>query len=275
MKYLLFYIFYPLCFISADVSRFIGFNDFSSKPITTKILTKSSALISPQTTKLNSYKASNFVSSKSITLDREILEKRLAESIAHRYQSSGNIVTFVTRKWKPVDVSSSFLMKISDCSPDELGSSMFVRFSIWDEGNLIGDFAEPLRVGQYIDVFFSKSPLIRGVRLDSTQLEKKPVDILKQYAGAVPANSKLNGYQLASNIKSNMPIKWNNLSKLNLVKKGQVVDVFASGNGIYVTMKGMALENGVEGGIVTVRNLSSDKKFQAKVLNENSVKVHL
>lgn len=275
MKYLLFYIFYPLCFISADVSRFIGFNDFSSKPITTKILTKSSALISPQTTKLNSYKASNFVSSKSITLDREILEKRLAESIAHRYQCSGKIVTFVTRKWKPVDVSSSFLIKISDCSPDELGSSMFVRFSIWDEGNLIGDFAEPLRVGQYIDVFFSKSPLIRGVRLDSTQLEKKPVDILKQYAGAVPANSKLNGYQLASNIKSNMPIKWNNLSKLNLVKKGQVVDVFASGNGIYVTMKGMALENGVEGGIVTVRNLSSDKKFQAKVLNENSVKVHL
>jgi flagella basal body P-ring formation protein FlgA len=203
------------------------------------------------------------------------LEKRLAESIAHRYQCSGKIVTFVTRKWKPVDVSSSFLIKISDCSPDELGSSMFVRFSIWDEGNLIGDFAEPLRVGQYIDVFFSKSPLIRGVRLDSTQLEKKPVDILKQYAGAVPANSKLNGYQLASNIKSNTPIKWNNLSKLNLVKKGQVVDVFASGNGIYVTMKGMALENGVEGGIVTVRNLSSDKKFQAKVLNENSVKVHL
>ena len=39
--------------------------------------------------------------------------------------------------------------------------------------------------------------------------------------------------------------------------------------------KGMALENGVAGGNVTIKNLSSDKKFQAKVLNENSVKVHL
>jgi flagella basal body P-ring formation protein FlgA len=83
------------------------------------------------------------------------------------------------------------------------------------------------------------------------------------------------GYQLSSNIKSNTPIKWNFLSKVTLVKKGQIVDVFASGNGIYVTMKGMALENGVAGGNVTVQNLSSDKKFQAKVLNENSVKVHL
>ena len=101
------------------------------------------------------------------------------------------------------------------------------------------------------------------------------MDILKQHAGTVPAISNLRGYQLASSIKPNTPIKWNFLSKITLVKKGQIVDVFASGNGIYVTMKGMALENGVEGGNVTVRNLSSDKKFQAKVLNENSVKVHL
>ena len=50
---------------------------------------------------------------------------------------------------------------------------------------------------------------------------------------------------------------------------------FASGNGIYISMKGMALENGVEGGIVKVRNLSSEKEFQAKVLNEKSVKVQL
>ena len=40
-------------------------------------------------------------------------------------------------------------------------------------------------------------------------------------------------------------------------------------------MKGKALEDGVEGGNVTVENLSSSKKFQAKVLNENSVKVQL
>ena len=40
-------------------------------------------------------------------------------------------------------------------------------------------------------------------------------------------------------------------------------------------MKGMALENGVEGGVDSIKNLSSDKIFKAKVLTENSVKVHL
>ena len=40
-------------------------------------------------------------------------------------------------------------------------------------------------------------------------------------------------------------------------------------------MKGVSLDNGVQGGTVRIRNLSSDKEFQAKVLNRNSVKVNL
>jgi flagella basal body P-ring formation protein FlgA len=266
---------FPFGIICADVNRFIDSIDFSVAPVKTRVITKSSALISAHPHTLGSYDSTYSVTPQIITLNRETLEKRLGESISHRYQASGRVIAFLTREWKPIKVSSNYLIKISDCSPDELSPSTFVRFCVWDEGNLIGNFAEPLRIGQYVDVFYSKTPLMRGVRLSSVQFDKKLVDILKQHAGAVPASANIKGYQLASNIKSNTAIKWNFLSKVTLVRKGQIVDVFASGNGIYVTMKGMALENGVEGGNVTVQNLSSDKKFQAKVLNENSVKVHL
>jgi len=259
----------------ADVNRFIDSIDFPESH-TTRVITKSSAFISSGGSPvLRSFGSNQLPQVKTIALDRETLEKRLGESIAHRYQSSGRIVAFVTRKWTPVKVSSNYLIKITDCSPDELCPSTFTRFSIWDNGNLVGQFAEPLRVAQYVDVFFSDSPITRGARLNPSQLGSKPVDILKQYAGAVPVNANIRGYQLSTNIRANTPIKWNYLSKITLVKKGQLVDVFASGNGIYVTMKGKALEDGVEGGNVTVENLSSSKKFQAKVLNENSVKVQL
>ena len=275
MKICLPLLIFPLGIICADVNRFIDSIDFSVAPVKTRVITKSSALISAHPNTLRFYDSTHSVAPQIITLNRETLEKRLGESISHRYQASGRVIAFLTREWKPIKVSSNYLIKISDCSPDELSPSTFVRFGVWDEGNLIGNFAEPLRIGQYVDVFYSKTPLMRGVRLSSVQFDKKLVDILKQHAGAVPASANINGYQLASNIKSNTAIKWNFLSKVTLVRKGQIVDVFASGNGIYVTMKGMALENGVEGGNVTVQNLSSDKKFQAKVLNENSVKVHL
>ncbi len=261
-------------FAYADLNRFVDSFDLNPVRTETKIVTKSSAYIS-SSTGIN-YPATDYsLTTSPVLLSREVLEKRLGESISHRYQASGQVIAYLTRAWTPIKVSSNFLVKISDCSPDELCSNTFARFSIWDSGKHIGNFAEPIRLGHYVDVLFSKSPLNRGSRLASVQLSKRPVDILKQYAGAVPYNSNIKGYQLASNIKANSPIKWNSLSKVTLVRKGQVVDVFASGNGIYVTMKGMALEDGVAGGNVTIKNLSSKKEFQAKVLNENSVKVHL
>lgn len=234
---------------------------------------KSSALVSPPSM-LNA-NSIQFATSQPVELDRKLIEQKLGELLSHRYQASGKVSIFLTREWRSISVGSNFLLKIIDCMPDELTSSSFIRFSIWDKGSLIGNYAEPIKMAHYVDVFFSKQQLNRGARLDKSMFSSRPVDILKQYAGSVPVSAKLSGYQLSSTVKTNSPIRWNNLSKLTLVQKGKVVDVYASGNGIYVTMKGMALENGVEGGVVRIKNLSSDKIFQAKVLTENSVKVHL
>mgnify|MGYP001157028428 CR=1 FL=1 len=267
--------FYVISTLCADVGRFIDDSiDFPSGA-TFKTLTKSSALISPSITHAGRNRSNVSVAPQSVLLTRETLESKLGESISHRFQASGRIVAYLTRKWETIKVSSNYFLKISDCSPDEVCPSTFIRFAIWDNGSLVGEFSEPVRISQYVDVFYSSKPLHRGMRLSSADLESKPVDILKKFAGSVPASSNIKSYQLTTNLKPNTPLKWNFLSKVTLVRKGQVVDVFASGNGIYVTMKGMALENGVEGGFVMVRNLSSDKEFQAKVLNENSVKVHL
>ena len=266
-------------FLSADVNRFL--EPISLKPKThfqdAIYGTVTSAAISS-----SNYKRDLFVGDYSdekdistVTLSRQILESKLGELISYRYQATGKVKAFITRNWKPYNLSSNFILKIRDCIPDQLCPSTFIRFSIWDRGQKIGDFAEPVRLSHFVDAYCTKNLLSRGSKLSSTNLKTRSVDVLKQHTGAVPAGSILNGYELGTNLHDNSVLKWNHLKKVALVKKGEVVDVFASGTGIYITMKGMALENGVEGGFVKVRNLSSDKEFQAKVLNEKSVKVQL
>ena len=272
-SFLSFCIFFAALSAGADVGRFLEPIQIGPKPSKVRYVVKSSALVSPQPSRPQMQQA--LPTTTSIVLDRPLMEARLSEALAHRFQSSGKVAVFLTREWRNLRSTSNFMVKIKDCSPDELTSSSFVRFSIWDQGKELGSFAEPVRMAHYVEVFYSKSPLHRGTRLNSSGLSSRLVDILKQHAGSVPAQSSLAGYQLSANIKANTPIKWSNLSKVTLVRKGQIVDVFASGNGIYVTMKGMALGDGVAGGIVNIRNLSSKKEFPAKVLNENSVKVHL
>ncbi len=212
---------------------------------------------------------------KEVFLTREMLEFKLGELLGYRYQASGRVVAYVTRQWTPIRLSGNFILKIRDCMPDNLSPSTFVRFTIWDHGSNIGEFAEPIRMSHFLNCLYTKNLSARGSKLLSQNFSDRPVDVLKQHAGAVPSGTDLKGYELAVNLRDNSILKWNHLTKVALVKKGEIVDVFASGNGIYISMKGMALENGVEGGIVKVRNLSSEKEFQAKVLNEKSVKVQL
>ena len=266
-------------YLLADVSRFL--DPISIKPASSHhkyiISSKTSALISPQSSRQRIYSgfSPDQSNSKEVFLTHEVLESKLGELLGYRYQASGKVVAYVTRQWKPVRLSSNFILKIRDCMPDNLSPSTFVRFAIWDNGSSIGEFAEPIRMSHFLNCYYTKNLSSRGSKLLSQNLTERPVDVLKQHAGAVPAGSDLKGYQLGVNLRENTILKWNHLTKVALVKKGEIVDVFASGNGIYISMKGMALENGVEGGIVKVRNLSSEKEFQAKVLNEKSVKVQL
>jgi flagella basal body P-ring formation protein FlgA len=205
----------------------------------------------------------NFSQNNVKVVTSNVIEKMLADSIKHRFQASGEIVVNLTSSWESISIETNSILKLSDVSPDELSSSSFVRFSLWDSGAKVGDFSCPARSIQV------------GSKLLKEDFKLQKVDVLKQHANSVPSSTNISSFQLDTYLAANTPLKWNNLSKANLIKKGQVIDVFASGKGIYVTMKGLALENGSLDSFVKVRNLSSDKEFHAKVLSENSVKVSL
>jgi flagella basal body P-ring formation protein FlgA len=210
-----------------------------------------------------------------VSLNSQELQTRLGELLKHRYQVEGDVVVSLTRTWEPLSLGHNFILKLNSCSPDELSSSSYLRFVIWDQGLNCGDFAIPVKVSHFKEVYFTDRPLSSGVRLSENLLKKCKVDVLKQHANSVQASVNLKSFETSSSIRADSPLKWSNLSKVTLINKGQIIDVFASGNGIFVTMKGLALEDGVAGSLVKVKNLSSKKEFLAKVLNESSVKVHL
>ena len=110
------------------------------------------------------------IDSEPLTLSREILESKLGELLGYRYQASGRVVTYVTRQWKPIRLSSNFIIKIRDCMPDQLTSSTFLRFAIWDNGTCIGEFAEPVRVSHFLDCYYTKNLSSRGSKLVKRKL---------------------------------------------------------------------------------------------------------
>ncbi len=262
----------PFFSVFGDVSRFL--EPIQIQPQSTNFeqssFPKVSAFVSPAINQNSSLPVE-----ENFYFDQSLLEKKIGDAILHRYQCDGKVLAKATRFWKPIEISPNFILKISDCMPDELSSSSFIRFEVWDQGKLVGKFGEPFRFSHVVEVMVARDQLNRGQRPSPTKLAIKEIDILRGHAGSVSANSSLEGYQMASNLSIGSPLKWNNLSKVNLIRRGDIVDVFASGGGIFITMKGVCLDDGVEGGLVKIRNITSDKEFFAKVLNKSSVKVNL
>jgi flagella basal body P-ring formation protein FlgA len=57
------------------------------------------------------------------------------------------------------------------------------------------------------------------------------------------------------------------------IRRGQKVTILAGHNGINVSMRGKALKHGNPGDLITVQNLLSKKKLQARVVDASRVRV--
>jgi flagella basal body P-ring formation protein FlgA len=65
------------------------------------------------------------------------------------------------------------------------------------------------------------------------------------------------------------------LSSPRLIHRGQELILFASSGAMTVTMKGEALEDGAEGDVIRVRNLSSNRVVEGRVIGADKVQVSL
>ena len=261
--------------LQADVTRLLPPLDLGAlQPVRTAVTR--SGFISSGPSIPNSYTASISQVKGLVTLDAELLEKKIASVLSHRYQAVGHILVRLSREWKSMNVPVDWKFEFQQSIPDELSSNAFLRFSISSDGEDIGEWGYPVKCSQMVDVAVAKVPLNRGSRITITpeSFSSSAMDALGSGANCILSDARLNGYQVASSLKPGTVLKWSHLSKMTLVRKGQVVNVFASGKGIFVEMKGQAMEDGVEGSFVRIRNISSKREFQAKVLNENSVKVY-
>jgi len=259
--------------LQADVTRLLPPLDLGAlQPVRTAVTR--SGFISSGPSIPSSYTASISKVKGLVTLDAELLEKKIASALSHRYQASGYVLARLSREWKPLNVPVDWEFKFQQSIPDELSANAFVRFSISSDGLDLGEWGYPVKCSQMVDVAVAKVPLNRGNRITPDLLSSRIMDALGSGANCVLSDARLNGYQVASSLKPGTVLKWGHLSKVTLVRKGQVVNVYASGKGIFVEMKGQAMEDGVEGSFVRIRNISSNREFQAKVLNENSVKVY-
>jgi flagella basal body P-ring formation protein FlgA len=151
------------------------------------------------------------------------------------------------------------------------------RFDITFEiGNENGAAAAKLRfTGTAIETV-EATVLARNVErneiLKSSDLmvERRP----KAEVGSDPAvRDRAVGMQARRQLRAGQAVKTADLIKPDLVQRDQSVTLTYEAPGIYLTMRGKALDNGTEGDVVTVMNLQSKRTLSGTVTGRGQVSI--
>jgi flagella basal body P-ring formation protein FlgA len=108
------------------------------------------------------------------------------------------------------------------------------------------------------------------VKSSDVVLERRP----KAEVGAeAPARDRAVGMQARRQLRAGQAIRAADLSKPDLVQRDQNVTLIYDAPGIYLTMRGKALDNGTEGDVVNVMNLQSKRTLSGTVTGRGQVSI--
>lgn len=130
-----------------------------------------------------------------------------------------------------------------------------------------------LDVKLYQQVVIAKEQIRLKELFSTDNLRYERADIGKVSAGYFTDMNKVIGLASRRSLKPGMVITDSMIAKPILIKRGSVINVVARVGSMEVTTMGQAMQDGVEGQIIRVQNVSSKKFISAKVLDETTVQV--
>lgn len=123
----------------------------------------------------------------------------------------------------------------------------------------------------FLPAVFASQVIERGQSIRAEQLQLQEVNIGKAPRGFFHDLDAVIGQGAKRRIRASQLLSPGLLTQPVLVKRGQRVKILASQDGIQASTLGEALENGQQGTVIRVRNLSSEKAIEAKVLEAGVV----
>jgi flagella basal body P-ring formation protein FlgA len=203
---------------------------------------------------------------------REQLLAALTRAVGAHFNLEGDLQLELLRAWTPpAKLASAWELNVQEF-PALPAASMMFRCQLMGDGATVLDTTFVVRAQLWRDSWSTRQPLVVGTPFDSTQLEARRVDVMRE-RDALPASVGDRNYIFARAVPAGRMLTWRDIARRPLVKKGDLVEVAAVDGPLVVTMKGMAMENGAKGETVTVRNPESRKDFAALVVSENRVQV--
>jgi flagella basal body P-ring formation protein FlgA len=200
---------------------------------------------------------------------------QLQQQLADRFPVNGELKIQAAAPWGRILVPTTYQLTIVDYPGAGLSSAFVVRCKLTADGQGLGEFQIPLRAEVWREVWVTEGRLDRGQTLDRSLLTAQKVDVLRERETLLSSDVDPGAFDVAQSVAAGRPLTRRDVAERPVIHKGDVVDVIAHQGAFSIRMKAQALENGIARELIKMRNIESRKDFNAQVINESEVEVHL
>lgn len=131
----------------------------------------------------------------------------------------------------------------------------------------------PIRVTVLKTVLVARQGLIKGKQVTVNDIHETEMDTQKLKLGYFTNKNELIGLICKHDIPPDNPFNPYNIELAKLVHKGEQITIIANHDNLTISVDGIALNEGVLGDTVKVKNLSSKRIIEAQVTGKKNVKV--
>lgn len=208
-----------------------------------------------------------------------VIEKQIRDYLDH-YSQSIETANNVRTKYSIGNIDPRLNLK--DCkipltyefsTPPERGQRTTLKISC--EGNIRWTIYNQVNFEIFKDIWVLNKNLHRGQIISSDDLQKAEYNISRLRGGFIEADIPIYGMKLKRNIYAESPIYFNQLAKVNAIKKGDEVVINANTPFMTISTKGIAMKNGNIGDQIPIKNTQSKRIVKATVLAKGKVEITL
>jgi flagellar basal body P-ring formation protein FlgA len=157
----------------------------------------------------------------------------------------------------PANISAQFLLRVrtevlGEASQEQ---TIVLRANLWRSGWRL------------------RRPSQSGEMLDLSAFEPVRIDVLRDRDAL--SSMPQGDYIFTRAVPPNRLLTWRDLAARPIVRRGQVVEVFAQSGPVSVSLKGMAMQDGARNETIRIRNLQSNREFTAQVTGESRAMIRL
>jgi flagella basal body P-ring formation protein FlgA len=220
--------------------------------------------------------AADAAAAKSVaTLTADELTGELQQQLTNYFGLKGDLKLSFVQKWDGAPLpAKDWQVTITDYPAMGVASTCNLKFKVTSGNTLVGEWRVDLTAQLWQEVWVADGRLERGVSLDRSMLNVQKVDVLRSPSSYLSSDIDPDNYDVAQGMAAGSPVAKGDVTERPVIHRGEVVDVIATEGALDIRMKALALEDGGVNTLIKMRNLDSNKEFDAQILNENEVRVH-